>query len=222
MTITEAATVSLENLAGNLLVADQISYYPFSTIEDAAFMRLSSRHPSRRWKDSLGRTSAYSENAGSNGSINTNSITVSRRIDDAVESLVKPDGRVIASYGYDSANRLKSYSGVNTPEHTYTYEATGDLKGLTTGGKTTTLSYSDYSSKVSAVDGQAWSYIGRGLVKSTGELTLTYDARGLVATATKEGGPLYRYTYDPLGQRESKAAAGGAKTGYHYDVAGQL
>ncbi|MEK7415018.1 MAG: RHS repeat-associated core domain-containing protein, partial [Planctomycetota bacterium] len=52
-------------------------------------------------------------------------------------------------------------------------------------------------------------------------MTLTYDARGLVASV-KKGTATTTYKYDSLGQRMSKTLSTGVTTDFHYDVAGRL
>ncbi len=197
------------------IVADAISYSPLSNVSDAKELRFGGAFVAKRGRDTSGQVTSYSEGVGNN------LITVKRRADGFVSQLVSSSGSVIASYDYDLSNRLKSASVNGVGTQAYVFETTGDLKTLTE-GTIKSFTYVNNSSTLSSVAGTPWTYTQRGLVTSNGTLTLTYDARGLVATAKKGAGTRYSYTYDALGRRQSKTPAGGVATNFSYDIEGRL
>ncbi len=197
-------------------VADSITYPPIGGLSDATSMRFGgTTQLAKRQFDSAGRVSAFSEGVGAT------LVSVTRRSDGQVSSL-KVGSTVNATYDYDERNRLKSATGTGFTATTYTYEATGDLVALKEGTVTYSGTYFANSSRLASIAGVPWAYTQDGLVASTGDIALTYDARGFVATAKKAAGLVTSYTYDALGQRMSKKTGTGAVTDFAYDAEGRL
>jgi RHS repeat-associated protein len=121
------------------------------------------------------------------------------------------DARDITStttFDADDQPKKITYSD-GTPSVTYSYDANGDITGVTDAAGSRTLAYN--------AAGNLTSQTGPG----SGSFSYGYDAAGNVTSRTYPDGTKVAYTYDQDG-RISALANGSATTSYSYDPAGNL
>ena len=131
-------------------------------------------------------------------------------------------------YGYDTLDRLISYSATPTT-HSYSYDANGNRLNLTTDGGSSAYTYATTpaSNRLLSVSGlvtRTNTQDTNGSLTADGVNSYTYDARGRMAGVTT-GGLTTSYGVNGLGQRVSKAGSGVQPSGavvYTYDEAGHL
>ncbi|WP_422035639.1 RHS repeat-associated core domain-containing protein [Reyranella sp.] len=136
----------------------------------------------------------------------------------------------IHTYGYDAESRLVSASGAGTGG-TYTFDAQGSRKTVTTGGSTTVFVTDADDREVLEYDGasgaiQRWYAYGLGPNDVLGQMNVPANTRttyvpdllgSVVATMTSSTGTLSRFAYRPYGASASPATPFGF-TGQRLDV----
>ena len=141
-------------------------------------------------------------------------------------------------YTYDNRNRLtevKQYNGDTVAlTTTYTYDNTGNVLTMTSGGKTTTYVYNRHGNITSETDAldqkESYTYYSDGFKlfgkthrNGTREIYI-YDALGRIKTFAVNDGTnseTQTYTYTKTGQIQSETNSNGSTT-YTYDELGQV
>ncbi|MEW1870412.1 LamG-like jellyroll fold domain-containing protein [Streptomyces caelestis] len=110
------------------------------------------------------------------------------RID--TDTLTNDAGRAVTSidYGYDDNDHLtsKKVTGSNAADNTYGYDQAGRLTSWTADGDTTTYAWDASGNRTREGDKTAV-YDERNRVRSDGDYTYTYSARGTLASRTSSG-----------------------------------
>lgn len=139
------------------------------------------------------------------------------------------------AYQYDRLYRLLGASTGTTPSaplEAYTYNKTGDRQSASlNGAASTAYTYTAGSHRLASVGGAARTYDANGntLTGTAANLTLGYDDRNRLATATQSGGSFattYGFSYNGRGERVMKSIVAGLSSMppilYGYDENGQL
>jgi RHS repeat-associated protein len=138
-----------------------------------------------------------------------------------------PNG-VAASYGYDPAGRLlhltyQNAQGQIVADSRYMYDATG--RRIAANGPAASaaplpnavvMSF-DKADRLTAVNGDAYTYDANGNLVSDGSRTYVWDARERLVQVKQGDSTLLDVAYDPLGRRSSKSTEEGNTTTYLYD-----
>ena len=137
---------------------------------------------------------------------------------------------VLRTYGYDTSNRLSSYSEPGKSQ-SFGYDAFGNLwqSGGNSGGvpdlrATSASSYLLSTGSVSnRLAGTAYDAAGNQTQLSTITGTnATYDAENRLVKVDQSGATVVTYDYDADGRRVKRTNAGNVATWYVYDADGQL
>jgi YD repeat-containing protein len=142
-------------------------------------------------------------------------------------TLTLPDG-IAATYGYDAANELTSLGyaqagGTSLGTLTYGYDSEG--RRTSEGGTwastvpptpTTQAATFDLGNRETSFNGQALSYDADGNLTGDGTDTYVWNARGQLAQIKQGAAVVASFSYDALGRRIAKTAAG-VTTQYLYD-----
>ena len=128
------------------------------------------------------------------------------------------------SFVYDNLNRLSSASA-RYGTVGYTYDGVGNLQTRVLNGVTETYTYLSGTNRLQQVnDGNetiSLSYDANGNTTDLGDLDIIYNENNRIIRVEQGGQTLGEYTYNGLGQRVKKTAAG-ETTIYHYDMNGRL
>lgn len=135
-----------------------------------------------------------------------------------IESVTSSAGN--KAFRYDKGNQLltQNISAAQLSE-TYTYDGAGNRlsRSAIQSGLTTDTTYSyDGNNRLTAVNGQTFSYDAKGNRTKDGQYIYSYNKFDqLVSTKTLAGSTVATYQYDDQGRRTSKTT-GGQTTNYHY------
>ncbi|MEX1827709.1 RHS repeat-associated core domain-containing protein [Luteibacter sp. CQ10] len=105
--------------------------------------------------------------------------------------------------GYDGLGRLTTVSDFDTYKELrrFDYDATGNRTAMTEGAITDRYVYEPNSHRLTTQDGKLRTYDAPGNTTAIGNLMLTYDAAGRLASASENGRQRVSYGYDGEGQR---------------------
>ena len=145
------------------------------------------------------------------------------------------DGRIVG-FGYDSKFQLDGLGGPGGEEYDYTYDARGNLTGITDAlNLETTFTYEPTFNRLASFtdargNGIDYSYDTRGNLTAIAyedgsRETFTYDTRGNVLTATNRRNQTISYSYNTAGQvltKDDSTTPGLVDYVYTYDTAGNL
>ncbi|XOV85710.1 MAG: LamG-like jellyroll fold domain-containing protein [bacterium] len=126
-------------------------------------------------------------------------------------------------FGYDSLDRLNTYTLPSSAQVTYTYDAVGNRTSEVQSGVTQTHTYGTTNNRLLTQTGATLGYDGAGNRNSdqSGSRTYTYNNRNRLISVVDSSVTVGTYTYNALGQRARKVA-GSADIDYVYNLSGQL
>jgi RHS repeat-associated protein len=126
----------------------------------------------------------------------------------------------VASYSYDSLDRLNAETLTNTSIESIDYSYDPNANRL--GANEERYTYAPASNRLTAINTSAVTLDAAGNTLSDAEgRSFTYNAAGRLAQVAKDGATAGTYVYNFQGQRTRKVSAEGT-TVYHYDLAGNL
>ncbi|MCP4689080.1 MAG: hypothetical protein GY859_13585, partial [Desulfobacterales bacterium] len=131
--------------------------------------------------------------------------------------------RYARTYIYDALNRLRQASG-DFGELLYTYDAAGNRATRVLNGAAQTYTYAPGSNRLVEISGfnpVTFSHDANGNITAINEKTLVYNQNNQLSQVKAGSNVLAQYTYNGLGQRVKKDAAG-RRTLYIYDFDGNL
>ncbi len=126
------------------------------------------------------------------------------------------------TFSYNKRSQLEKAEG-GYGELDYSYDAIGNRLTKTDNGTVSTYTYDENSHRLKSVKAAATTNIAHDAIGNTltkGDLTFTYNQRGRLKTAAKEGMNT-NYTYNYRGERVAKLV-NGVKTHFIYNLNGQL
>ncbi len=143
-----------------------------------------------------------------------------------------------ADYAYDNLYRITDFDVTGGVSEDFTYDRSGNIKTVASGGSTLTYNYSSDSTpnrldRTEGTGGQTYTYNQNGWMTGRGTATLTYDYRGLttrhvyagvrrIARVAADGGHSY-YLADHLGSTRSLVDGNGIVTStYDYRPYGKV
>jgi RHS repeat-associated protein len=117
-------------------------------------------------------------------------------------------GAVTRVYTYDADGQLTGVSVGGSPVESYSYDANGNRSAASAAANY------DAADRLTSLGGTAYAFDNDGYLASRGADTFQYTTRGELLSATVAGQPI-TYAYDALGRRVSRTQAG-ATTQYLY------
>jgi len=127
------------------------------------------------------------------------------------------------TFTYDALNRLTEAEG---PYGTidYAYDDVGNRLTKVVNGQTETYGYitgTNLLQEVTGTETTSYSYDANGNITGIGNKTLSYNQNNRLIRVEEDGDVLGEYTYNGLGRRVIKEAAG-VTTVFHYDFNGNI
>lgn len=147
-----------------------------------------------------------------------------------ISRVLRPNGAENASFTYDASGRLQTMTSGGVTQ-TFTYDASGELTGLAlSGGRSISVGYTN-GQPTTLSDGttsRTLTYDGQGRLTglATGgpspkSAAITYDGEGRVLRQAALDGTVWQYTRDALGRPTTITNPAGLSTKVQYDAMGR-